>query len=51
MISNTATALIVIPISVVAAAEMGISPQPVLMCVGVACAGGLPDAGRHRRPT
>jgi di/tricarboxylate transporter len=39
VISNTATALIVIPIAVVTAAEMGLSPQPVLMCVGVACAG------------
>jgi di/tricarboxylate transporter len=39
VISNTATALIIIPISVVAAQQMGISPQPVLMCVGIACAG------------
>ncbi len=39
VISNTATALIIIPISVVAARDMGISPQPVLMCVCVACAG------------
>ena len=31
VISNTATALIIIPISVVAAAEMAVSPQPVLM--------------------
>ena len=38
VISNTATALIIIPISVVAAVEMGISPQPVLMCVAVAAA-------------
>jgi len=38
VISNTATSLIVIPIAVVAANEMGISVQPVLMCVGVACA-------------
>lgn len=36
VISNTATALIIIPISVVAAREMGISPQPVLMSVAVA---------------
>ncbi len=36
VISNTATALIIIPISVVAAVEMGLSPQPVLMCVAVA---------------
>ncbi|UEM24632.1 SLC13 family permease (plasmid) [Skermanella mucosa] len=39
VISNTATALIIIPISVVAAQQMGISTQPVLMCVCVACAG------------
>lgn len=38
VISNTATALIVIPISVVAAFEMGISPQPVLISVAVAAA-------------
>lgn len=39
VISNTATSLIIIPISVVAAQQMGISVQPVLMCVCVACAG------------
>jgi di/tricarboxylate transporter len=39
VISNTATALIVIPISVVTAQQMGVSPQPVLICVGVAAAG------------
>jgi di/tricarboxylate transporter len=38
VISNTATALIIIPISVVAAIEMGVSPQPVLMSVAVAAA-------------
>ena len=38
VISNTATALIIIPISVVAAGQMGLSPQPVLMCVAVAAA-------------
>lgn len=38
VISNTATAVIIIPISVVAATQMGISPQPVLMCVGIAAA-------------
>jgi di/tricarboxylate transporter len=38
VISNTATALIIIPISVVAALEMGLSPQPVLMCVAIAAA-------------
>ncbi len=39
VISNTATSLIIIPISVVAANQMGISVQPVLMCVCIACAG------------
>lgn len=38
VISNTATALIIIPISVVTAKQMGISPEPVLMSVGVAAA-------------
>ena len=39
LISNTATALIVIPIGVAAAASMGISPRPVLMSIAVAAAG------------
>lgn len=39
LISNTATALIVIPIGIAAAASMGISPRPVLMCTAVAAAG------------
>ncbi|PTR11583.1 citrate transporter [Cereibacter azotoformans] len=38
IISNTATALIVIPIAVVAAAQMGVSPQPILMAVCLASA-------------
>ena len=38
LISNTATALIIIPISVAAALELGVSPQPVLMTVCVAAA-------------
>jgi di/tricarboxylate transporter len=38
LISNTATALILIPISVAAAQQIGISPQPVLMSVAVAAA-------------
>ena len=41
MISNTATALIVIPIALSAATEIGVSPQPVLMCVTVAAAAAL----------
>jgi di/tricarboxylate transporter len=38
LISNTATALIVIPIGVAAAMSMGISPRPVLMSTAVAAA-------------
>ncbi|MBL8583203.1 MAG: SLC13 family permease [Rhizobiaceae bacterium] len=38
LISNTATALIVIPIGIAAASSMGISPQPVLMSTAVAAA-------------
>jgi di/tricarboxylate transporter len=39
LISNTATALIVIPIGIAAAQSMGISPRPVLMSTAVAAAG------------
>ena len=39
LISNTATALIVIPIGVAAAQSLGISPRPVLMSIAVAAAG------------
>jgi len=38
LISNTATALIVIPIGVAAAHSMGISPRPVLMSIAAAAA-------------
>jgi di/tricarboxylate transporter len=38
LISNTATALIVIPIAVSAAAQLDVSPKPVLLCVLVASA-------------
>ena len=38
LISNTATALIIIPIAVAAATEIGMSPRPVLMSVAVAAA-------------
>lgn len=38
VISNTATALIVIPIAVAAAGEAGVPVAPVLMCVAVASA-------------
>ena len=38
LISNTATALIVIPIGVAAAHSMGVSPRPVLMSIAVAAA-------------
>jgi di/tricarboxylate transporter len=36
LISNMATAIIVIPIALSAAAELGVSARPVLMCVAVA---------------
>jgi di/tricarboxylate transporter len=38
LISNTATALIIIPIALAAAIDLGISPMPVLMAVTVAAA-------------
>jgi hypothetical protein len=38
LISNMATALIVIPIALSAASELGLSARPVLMCVTVAAA-------------
>lgn len=41
LISNTATALIVIPIGISAAAELGVSAMPVLMAINVAAAGAL----------
>jgi di/tricarboxylate transporter len=39
VISNTATAFIIIPISVVSAQAMGVSPAPMLMAVCIAAAG------------
>jgi di/tricarboxylate transporter len=36
LISNTATALIVLPVGVSAAAELAVSPRPVLMAIAVA---------------
>ena len=39
LISNTATALIIIPIAVAAASDLGLSARPVLMSVTVAAAG------------
>jgi di/tricarboxylate transporter len=41
LISNTATALILIPIALSIAVEMGVSPMPLLMCVNVASAAAL----------
>ena len=38
LISNTATALIIVPIAVAAATEIGISARPVLMSITVAAA-------------
>ncbi len=41
LISNMATALIVIPIGISAAAELGVSPRPVMMSITVAAAAAL----------
>jgi di/tricarboxylate transporter len=41
LISNMATAIIVIPVALAAALEMGVSPKPMLMCVNVAAAAAL----------
>ena len=41
LISNMATALIVFPIALQAATDVGVSPRPVLMCVTVAAAAAL----------
>jgi di/tricarboxylate transporter len=41
LISNTATALIVIPIALSSAAELDVSPKPLLMAVCVAAAAAL----------
>ncbi len=41
LISNMATALIVIPVALAAAADMGVSPKPVLMSVAVTSAAAL----------
>jgi di/tricarboxylate transporter len=41
LISNTATALIVIPIAVSAAMELDVSPRPVLMAVNIAATAAL----------
>jgi di/tricarboxylate transporter len=38
LISNTATALIIIPVALSAATDTGVSPKPLLMAVGVAAA-------------
>jgi di/tricarboxylate transporter len=38
LISNTATALIIIPIGIATAAEMGYSAKPLLMAIGIAAA-------------
>jgi di/tricarboxylate transporter len=37
-ISNTATALVLIPIALSASNDLGVSPRPVLLAVGVSCA-------------
>jgi di/tricarboxylate transporter len=38
VISNTATALVLLPIAVSASADLGVSPKPVVLGVGVSCA-------------
>ena len=50
LISNTATALIMIPIAVSAAAQLHISARPVLISLCVACAASFLTPSR-RRPT
>ncbi|MDO8212029.1 SLC13 family permease [Conexibacter sp. CPCC 206217] len=37
-VSNTATALVLIPVALSAAADLNLSPRPVLMSVAIACA-------------
>ena len=51
LITNMATALIVIPIALAAATDLGVSVQPVLMCVTVAAAAAFLTPGRHARST
>lgn len=41
LISNTATALIVMPIGIAASAQLGVSPVPVLVAIAVFAAGAL----------
>jgi di/tricarboxylate transporter len=41
LISNMATALIMIPVALSAAAELDVAAAPVLMCLNVACAAAL----------
>ena len=41
LISNTATALIMIPIGISATSELGIDPRPVLMSLSVAASAAL----------
>jgi di/tricarboxylate transporter len=41
LISNTATAVVMLPIGIAAAEATGISPLPVLMCLAIAAAGAL----------
>ncbi len=47
LISNMATALIVIPIAISAAADMDVSAKPVLMTVAVVGGGRVPDPRCH----
>ena len=49
LISNMATALIVIPVALSAAAEMDVSAKPVLMAVAVSAAASFLTRSRRRR--
>ena len=49
LISNTATALVVVPIAVSAAIETGVSERPLLIGVGVAAAALFLTRWRRRR--
>jgi di/tricarboxylate transporter len=50
LISNMATALIVLPVAVSAADELDVSAKPVLMAVAVASAAAFLTPSRRRQP-
>ena len=51
LISNTATALVMIPIAVSAAEQLDVSARPVLMSLCVGGGGGVPHARGDARRT